>query len=743
MQINLSDFLRKKENFRLLLVVFLLLILFVSLYLFLVLPALRAGIYREKEVFTSEMVDNGLAVIDHFRNLEDQGILSAEEAKEEAARLIREMRYGEDDRDYFWIIDYDATVIVHPFRPELEKTDVSETEDETGFLLFREMVRIAREDGAGHLTYQWQYYDDSERTGGKLSYVAAYEPWQWIVGTGIYLTDLDAAAARHQNIAALALTVIFALTVTVTYYYYRGREKEEELLKTEEKYRLIAENTADTITLMDMDLNYIYVSPSIYNLLGFTSSEALERTLEQTLTPESLCLIMETMQREMQLLAEGKADFKKTLQMELEEYKKDGSTVWVENSLSYMKNKAGEPIGIICVSKDITERKRHGEKLNKEQQEKNLILENLAELVTYMDKDMRINWANRLVAEIHQKKPSDYIGEKCFRAWHGYTEPCPGCPVVECLDTGRRTLNTVEYPDGSCWRVTGTPVYDQNGEIIGALDTSLDITELKETEKELKRLNEELEQRVRERTAELEKTNRELTAFTYSVSHDLRAPLRSIGGFSEAVLEDYGEYLDDQGVDYLQRVCASARRMNNLIDDLLKLSRVTRQELHRDCINLTDMAEAYARQLQEKDPQRRFEFVIAEGLEAVGDAALLRIALENMLDNAWKFTATSDPGRIEVGCFKKENRTIYFIRDNGIGFDMAYAEDLFKPFRRLHPPDEYPGTGIGLSIVQRIIDRHGGRIWAERKPGEGASFYFTLDLCEQEDVTNEHPRRNI
>ncbi|OPL09970.1 MAG: hypothetical protein AVO34_04635 [Firmicutes bacterium ML8_F2] len=282
MQINLSDFLRKKENFRLLLVVFLLLILFVSLYLFLILPALRADIYREKEVFTSEMVDNGLTVIDHFRNLEDQGILSTEEAKEEATRLIREMRYGEDNRDYFWIIDYDATVIVHPFRPELEKTDVSETEDETGFLLFREMVRIAREDGAGHLTYQWQYYDDSERTGGKLSYVAAYEPWQWIVGTGIYLTDLDAAAARHQNIAALALTVIFALAVTVTYYYYRGREKEKELLQSEEKYRLIAENTADTITLMDMDLNYLYVSPSIYNLQGFTSSEALERNLEQT-----------------------------------------------------------------------------------------------------------------------------------------------------------------------------------------------------------------------------------------------------------------------------------------------------------------------------------------------------------------------------------------------------------------------------------------------------------------------------
>ncbi|MDY6826080.1 MAG: cache domain-containing protein [Bacillota bacterium] len=728
MQNKLNNFLIKKENFRLLLVILLLLIFVISIYLFLVLPALHGDIYQEKEVFTSEMVESELAVLDHFNNLENQGILSGEEARERAALLIRSMRYGEEDLDYFWIIDYDATVIVHPFRPELEGTDVSDTEDESGFPLFREMIRIAQEEGAGHLTYQWQYYDDSERTGEKLSYVAAFEPWHWIIGTGVYLTDLEEAVAWQRNIAALVLTVIFALAAAVTYYYYRGRQKEKELLQSEEKYRLIAENTADTITVMDMGLNYLYVSPSVYNLHGFTPAEAMERTLEQTLTPESLGLARKTLQRELLLLADDKADLNKTVQLELEEYKKDGSTIWVENSISYMKNRAGEPIGILCVSKDITEKKKQEEKLQKEQREKNLILENMAELVTYMDREMRIIWANRAVTGNHRQEPYEYMGEKCFQVWHGYTQPCPGCPVVECLETGCRTVNTIEYPGGRCWRVNGTPVYDEKGQIIGALDTSLDITELKETENELKHLNEELEQRVRERTAELEQANQELTAFTYSVSHDLRAPLRSIGGFSAAVLEDYGERLDEQGVDYLKRVCASAHQMNNLIDELLKLSRVTRQELHRDSVNLTGMAEAYARHLREKDPQRRVEFVVAEGLEAFGDVALLRIALENMLDNAWKFTVASNPGRIELGCFKKESRKIYFVRDNGIGFDMAYAGDLFNPFRRLHPPDAYPGSGIGLSIVQRIIDRHGGRIWAEGKPGEGATFYFTLDL---------------
>jgi signal transduction histidine kinase len=236
-----------------------------------------------------------------------------------------------------------------------------------------------------------------------------------------------------------------------------------------------------------------------------------------------------------------------------------------------------------------------------------------------------------------------------------------------------------------------------------------------------------LEARVAERTAELAAANQELEAFSYSVSHDLRAPLRSLDGFSQILLEDYADVLDAEGLGSLQRIRGAAQRMAGLIDALLSLSRLTRTDLQWDTVELSAMARAIAADLQRQEPTRQAVFTIADGLTATGDARLLRIVLENLLGNAWKFTARQPVARIAFGALAPpDGPPVFVVRDNGVGFDMAYAGKLFGAFQRLHHRREFPGTGIGLATVQRIVHRHGGRIWAEGAVGQGAAFYFTL-----------------
>lgn len=261
------------------------------------------------------------------------------------------------------------------------------------------------------------------------------------------------------------------------------------------------------------------------------------------------------------------------------------------------------------------------------------------------------------------------------------------------------------------------------GRIVGTLQ---DITERKRAENHVQMLNAELELRVQERTAELAAANQELEAFSYSVSHDLRAPLRSINGFSQALLEDYGAQLDAAALGYLQRVRGASQHMAVLIDDLLELARVTRSELRRERVDLSTLAKEITADLCKTDPERAAEIVIAPALSAVGDARLLRVVLTNLFANAWKFTRRHPQARIEFGALVEDGRVVYFVRDDGAGFNMAYAGKLLSPFQRLHPAAEFEGHGIGLATVQRIISRHGGRVWAEGEVERGATFYFSL-----------------
>lgn len=282
--------------------------------------------------------------------------------------------------------------------------------------------------------------------------------------------------------------------------------------------------------------------------------------------------------------------------------------------------------------------------------------------------------------------------------------------------------------DGSVFWASGvvTSLRGDDGELLGYAKIVRDMSEAKEAEEEIQRLNAQLEQRVAKRTEQLRASVRELEAFAYSISHDLRAPLRGIDGFSLVLEEEYADALDADGRRLLQRVRAAAQRMGQLIDDLLDFSRLSRSDLHRTEVDLTALAENLVGSLEDLQPERDVTFEIQRGVTARGDERLLGIALYNLLENAWKFTARQEPARIEFGMHGGHGNRVYYVRDNGVGFDMRYVDRLFGPFQRLHPAGLYEGTGIGLATVQRIVSRHGGRIWAEAETGGGATFSFTL-----------------
>ena len=510
---------------------------------------------------------------------------------------------------------------------------------------------------------------------------------------------------------------------------------EAQLHVSEERFRLLLDGVKDfAIYMVDPDGRVLSWNAGATRMKGYSSEEILGQHFSRFYTPEDQ--------------AKGKPSEELRAAIthgRFEEQglrtRKDGSVFWASVVITPMYDDKGTLRGFSKIARDITERRRAEEALRTQTLMLQSVLDSMGEGLVAADEQGKFLIWNRAAENIVGYGAAD-LPVADWSAHYGVylsdqVTPCPSdqLPLVRAL-RGESSevelfMRNAKLPEGAWIEATAHPLKDENGEPCGGVVAFRDVSRKRADEREIRRLNNELEQRVIQRTAELEAANRELEAFSYSVSHDLRAPLRHIAGFSGILLEEFGPTLDPRAQRHLQRIQEGTQRMGVLVDELLNLSRVGRHALNLQTTALKSLVDDIVPVLQSECEGREVEWNIGELPRVNCDSALIRQVFQNLLSNALKYSRPRSRAVIEVGQSQIEGQPAIFVRDNGVGFNMKYADKLFGVFQRLHRADEFEGTGIGLATVQRIIHKHGGRIWADAELDRGATFYFTLNDMEK------------
>jgi PAS domain S-box-containing protein len=525
----------------------------------------------------------------------------------------------------------------------------------------------------------------------------------------------NASERKVKSVIVLGYALAFVFLFVASAVVYNEMENRRKAEESAEIYGSLVQSVKDyAIFVLDTRGRVVTWNPGAEKIKGYRASEIIGQHLSKFYPPDDV--------------AAGKPEIElntAAVEGQYEEegwrVRKDGSRFWASVTITAVRDSEGNLRGFSKVTGDFTQRKKIADALQLSERKFRALFDFSPDAIVVSDQKGKIVQTNSQVRAVFGYGHDELFGLRVetliperFRNLHpGHRAEYNAHPRTRPMGAGMelygKRKDGTEFPV----EISLSPLETEEGVLVTS--AIRDISERRRVEREIAR-----------RSAELEAANKELETFCYSVSHDLRAPLRGIDGFSQALLEDYGGKLDSAAQDSLQRIRAATQRMGMLIDDLLNLSRFTRMEMQRQPTDLSAIGKEVAATLQQSQPRRDVEVVIAPELRSESDPRLMRVVLENLLGNAWKFTSKKQHARIEFGKTKSNETSAFFVKDNGAGFDPAYAGRLFGAFQRLHAMTEFPGTGVGLATVQRIILRHGGRIWAESAVDQGATFYFTV-----------------